>query len=66
MIKTNKSRVMLTLPKKQIYYLRKLAETQKKTVSEVVSQLCNKKSEIILEEMTPEYLYEIAHAKWID
>lgn len=69
MIKPNKTRLMITLPINQEYFLRKLAKSKKMTLSKLISNLCAKNCEKLINEIEYEdylNLLEIAHTRWLD
>lgn len=74
MVKNNKKRVMITLPKKQLEWLEGFCKNHNKTISKYISyMLAHKAEEMLLflkidEEniYTREELDEIIKTKWID
>lgn len=72
MIREDKQRVMITLPKRQLAGLRNCAARQKIPLSKLISQIISKKVEKLMisndiyKTLTQDEMIRIAKAKWID
>lgn len=71
MISKWKERVMITLPKKQLEYLRNLAKKRKINMSKLISSIILLRSNELLERLVHdtelyEEIYELAHYKWFE
>lgn len=73
MIKDTNKRIMITLSKKQIAWIQKLAKQTRLTKSELIKWLVSKNVEVLIEyiyrkenNLTTEEIYRIVKTSWLD